>query len=220
MYDPTTGRWTTEDPIRFEAGDANLYRYVKNDPTNATDPSGLKEDFVSKRQLNFQMEGFTGQEMATLALDMRLAVERIDKAFSMLTDHWDELKALSTFTPPGGKPFVSKRYQTLASKYTALSGFDFWGGSQVKRVSVREDYIKAIKLVLDPLRDGNHCTTFKPDRSPTTPNERQAYVVYTLGFPGSTIHITNAFFSATQGRQVDVLVHELGRRAGRTHEKP
>jgi hypothetical protein len=41
MYDPTIGRWLSEDPIGFEAGDANLYRYVGNGPANATDPSGL-----------------------------------------------------------------------------------------------------------------------------------------------------------------------------------
>lgn len=41
MYDPTVGRWTTEDPIKFRAGDPNLERYVGNDPTNAVDPSGL-----------------------------------------------------------------------------------------------------------------------------------------------------------------------------------
>jgi hypothetical protein len=43
MYDATIGRWTSEDPIGFAAGDANLYRYVHNGPTNATDPSGLAE---------------------------------------------------------------------------------------------------------------------------------------------------------------------------------
>jgi hypothetical protein len=42
MYDPTTGRWLSEDPIGFTAEDMNLYRYVKNDPINATDPSGLQ----------------------------------------------------------------------------------------------------------------------------------------------------------------------------------
>lgn len=31
------------DPLGFEAGDENLYRYVGNHPTNATDPSGLLE---------------------------------------------------------------------------------------------------------------------------------------------------------------------------------
>jgi RHS repeat-associated protein len=40
-YNPQTGRWTTKDPSSFRAGDANLYRYVGNDVTNATDPTGL-----------------------------------------------------------------------------------------------------------------------------------------------------------------------------------
>ncbi|MCS7044857.1 MAG: hypothetical protein NZO58_00725 [Gemmataceae bacterium] len=39
--DPFTGRWTTQDPLGFLAGDANLYRYVGNMATMATDPSGL-----------------------------------------------------------------------------------------------------------------------------------------------------------------------------------
>ncbi|XZE35482.1 RHS repeat domain-containing protein [Pirellulaceae bacterium SH501] len=42
-YDPQTGRWLSQDPIGFAAGDANLYRYVGNHPTYANDPSGLQE---------------------------------------------------------------------------------------------------------------------------------------------------------------------------------
>lgn len=36
----------SENPLGFEAGDANLYRYVGNNPTNATDPSGLIPAYV------------------------------------------------------------------------------------------------------------------------------------------------------------------------------
>jgi hypothetical protein len=39
-YDPATGRWMSQDPLGFDAGDSNLYRYAKNTPANATDPSG------------------------------------------------------------------------------------------------------------------------------------------------------------------------------------
>jgi RHS repeat-associated protein len=39
-YDPSLGRFISEDPIGFSAGDTNLYRYVSNSPTNFTDPSG------------------------------------------------------------------------------------------------------------------------------------------------------------------------------------
>jgi RHS repeat-associated protein len=39
-YDPNDGRFISQDPTGFAAGDDNLYRYVGNDPTNATDPTG------------------------------------------------------------------------------------------------------------------------------------------------------------------------------------
>lgn len=41
-YDPNIGRWLEEDPIGFEGGDVDLYRFVGNNPTSAVDPSGLK----------------------------------------------------------------------------------------------------------------------------------------------------------------------------------
>jgi RHS repeat-associated protein len=40
-YDAVTGRWLSQDPISFAAGDANLYRYVGNGPVTMTDASGL-----------------------------------------------------------------------------------------------------------------------------------------------------------------------------------
>jgi RHS repeat-associated protein len=56
--DPTTGRWTTPDPLGFAAGDANLYRYVGNTPTLATDPSGNIAWFVAV-PLVMSVGGFT-----------------------------------------------------------------------------------------------------------------------------------------------------------------
>jgi RHS repeat-associated protein len=43
-YDPAVGRFVSEDPIGFAAGDANLYRYVGNEATGKVDPSGLERD--------------------------------------------------------------------------------------------------------------------------------------------------------------------------------
>ena len=40
---PTTGRWDSQDPLAFAAGDANLERYVGNDSPNSVDPFGLQE---------------------------------------------------------------------------------------------------------------------------------------------------------------------------------
>jgi RHS repeat-associated protein len=42
VLDPTTAKWLQQDPIMFQAGDANLQRYVGNHPTNEIDPSGLQ----------------------------------------------------------------------------------------------------------------------------------------------------------------------------------
>jgi uncharacterized protein RhaS with RHS repeats len=34
------GKWLSQDPIGFTAGDSNLYRYVGNSPADGTDPLG------------------------------------------------------------------------------------------------------------------------------------------------------------------------------------
>ena len=47
-YNPTLGRFMSEDPKLFDAGDYNLFRYCHNDPVDFTDPMGL--DFVSSTQ--------------------------------------------------------------------------------------------------------------------------------------------------------------------------
>jgi len=41
-YDARQGRFLSEDPIGFNGGDANLYRYVVNDPIRWFDPTGLR----------------------------------------------------------------------------------------------------------------------------------------------------------------------------------
>lgn len=40
-YDPSTGRFISEDPIGFAGGDVNLYAYVSNNPVSWIDPLGL-----------------------------------------------------------------------------------------------------------------------------------------------------------------------------------
>jgi RHS repeat-associated protein len=40
-YSPTLGRWTSLDPIRYAAGDVNLYRALGNGSISRIDPTGL-----------------------------------------------------------------------------------------------------------------------------------------------------------------------------------
>jgi RHS repeat-associated protein len=59
-YNPSTGTWMSQDPLGFSAGDSNLYRYVNNAPTDATDPSGLSF-MMGPPQANYKYEFGTEQ---------------------------------------------------------------------------------------------------------------------------------------------------------------
>lgn len=50
VYSPALGRFLQTDPVRFQAGDYNLYRYVANDPTLRRDPMGLDYHGALDRQ--------------------------------------------------------------------------------------------------------------------------------------------------------------------------
>ena len=41
-YDPSAGRWTTQDAMGLNARDTNLYRYVGNNAVNSADPTGFQ----------------------------------------------------------------------------------------------------------------------------------------------------------------------------------
>lgn len=41
FLDAKAARWITEDPMSFDSGDFDLYRYSMSNPTNLIDPSGL-----------------------------------------------------------------------------------------------------------------------------------------------------------------------------------
>jgi uncharacterized protein (TIGR02594 family) len=45
-YHPTLGRFMSEDPKLFDAGDYNLFRYCHNDPMDSTDPMGLERNMT------------------------------------------------------------------------------------------------------------------------------------------------------------------------------
>jgi RHS repeat-associated protein len=64
-YQVSTGRWMSEDPSGFGAGDVNLTRYVGNNVTNATDGAGLYQNPVYTGPFNKNL-GVTGQYIVPL----------------------------------------------------------------------------------------------------------------------------------------------------------
>jgi len=47
-YNPALGRFMSEDPKLFDAGDYNLFRYCHNDPEDLTDPMGTDSDIWTR----------------------------------------------------------------------------------------------------------------------------------------------------------------------------
>ena len=72
-YDSTTGRWISQDPLGFDAGDSNLYRYVNDRPTNSIDPSGLLEFNVNR---------------PNKSVDMTVKIKLVFQPFK--TEKWDK----------------------------------------------------------------------------------------------------------------------------------
>jgi hypothetical protein len=64
--DQKTGRWTSQDPLGFDAGDENLYRYVFNSPTNDVDPDGLAVCF-NKITIKDKGNGLGGNTLGNIA---------------------------------------------------------------------------------------------------------------------------------------------------------
>ena len=61
-YDSNVGRFISVDPMGFGAGDTNLYRYVSNNATNYTDPSGEILPFLAA----FLAAGLIGAEIGAV----------------------------------------------------------------------------------------------------------------------------------------------------------
>ena len=83
-YEATTGKWLSQDPIGFSAGDANLYRYVGNGPATRIDPSGLAESPEFDHTLEYpRLHGdipevvprsLTGDDLAQALRDVEVSV--------------------------------------------------------------------------------------------------------------------------------------------------
>lgn len=89
FYDPASGRWISQDPLGFDAGDSNLYRYVNNAPTNEVDPSGL----ATGRPALPLLPAAKGMDVVDLT--------GIGKAKKQMADDYNLLLPKDKFTLPG-----------------------------------------------------------------------------------------------------------------------
>jgi RHS repeat-associated protein len=107
-YDPKQGRFISQDPIGFAGGDENLYRYVGNGPTNATDPSGLQEIESLKGDLEIYRNRLTFALLAQgsyTGVDTRRLMADFD--YNLLADSPNGLRAARFIIKSDGMVFIS-----------------------------------------------------------------------------------------------------------------
>jgi len=64
-YDPSIGRFISEDPIGFDGSGTNFYAYVRSNPISLTDPLGL-----CPKKTDCLMKAFGGNNGVGLGLDL------------------------------------------------------------------------------------------------------------------------------------------------------
>lgn len=74
MYDPSTGKFLSVDPLSFASGDTDLTRYVGNEVTALVDPTGLlpidpvKEAQMKKLLAQMKQEALAQKQAAMMLL--------------------------------------------------------------------------------------------------------------------------------------------------------
>jgi RHS repeat-associated protein len=125
-FDPELGRFISVDPIGFESGEVNHYRYAKNDPLHLTDPSGtvaaIEFRILAGGILGCASSGITELFCDTYSLDLAKA-NKGDLAATCIAG-----AAGGALGGATGDPFVAllftQAFALLAEKGGNAAGYD------------------------------------------------------------------------------------------------
>jgi len=103
VYSPSLGRWLSNDPLGFNAGDQNWYRAVGNNPENGGDALGLtdapfKPNDDGSRPENAGIGGF--------------GVQRPSRPSQYIPSNWDWFEIISKFHISGVTLGLKKQQNT------------------------------------------------------------------------------------------------------------
>jgi RHS repeat-associated protein len=156
-YDAKVGRWISEDPIGFEAGDENLYRYVANGAVNSLDRFGLQsgwisDEFVFKFPIQYRPAYLVGLSQFTTHYEIKLPYRyRCSKdgipTVDVGTAKGNLLGDIDTFVFPGP---ISVQYQFVPNTFfrqESISCPSNTTGEKTK-ITVRVSVYEEVSLVI------------------------------------------------------------------------
>ena len=115
-YDASTGRFISQDATGFAAGDPNLYRYVRNSPTNLIDPTGNDSTDPTTAQIAAHMQHLQSAPQATQDQEMAQSMQGIELGAAY---------GCAMFPPPNIPPDIRKLMEDRGATNKKLQKMDF-----------------------------------------------------------------------------------------------
>ena len=123
-YSSTSGRWISEDPIGFDGGDYNLYRYAGNNPTGVVDPSGndpckSKVDPKIKKQVEQDLRSYLPRAFPRLTSSQLNHLVSLMMCIAQAESNFDP-KCKGSKTPSGRALGI---FQIKQTTFTGATGY-------------------------------------------------------------------------------------------------
>jgi RHS repeat-associated protein len=156
-YDTATGKFMSQDPIGFNAGDENLYRYVGNDSILLTDSTGLLKRSLIKKNLEIWGKyeynwHFTLDKAIPKENDFNTVVVLIQKVFYQRHRCVCKKNNITgEYINPDTKGYLNW-HVSFISEYYEVIGFIESGETEIKFREHRGFKVNISQITYSPLR--------------------------------------------------------------------
>jgi RHS repeat-associated protein len=141
------GQWNSEDPKMFRARDPNLRRYVGNNSTNRTDPSGLAPPDSVDTAFEKAMASGNPKVMRDLLETVRLAGTGLsDEQIALLTQAAVRLETIAAAEAAVAVPVARATTATFSSILRGFFGYGVWPRANATTIAAMRWYRTSIAL--------------------------------------------------------------------------
>ena len=182
MYDPNLGRFLQTDPVGYDAGDMNLYRYCGNNPLNSKDPLGRCDDRTIQELINAFIRAMQKSDYEDAAIAAFLIGKKLEQLLGAKVTFgseapfwWGDVTSwifpgtnYAGWTKSGPGPVLSELdgYAKIHDERLAESGascLHFWNKDVL---SIHHEFGKSWYKDYNRRRaDGNHAYPYSSDES-------------------------------------------------------